>query len=726
MRYLHKKLKLEPHRVECLRQIGFEFVLTKNNTVKFSVVWDKSFQALKAFKDSNGHLEVPAGYKPQPDMAELDGWITRQRKHFKDGKLPDHLKGKLLDLGVKLGGRGRPYGLESDKLWQSRLDALVEYQDHNGDCDVPEKYNANRELGNWVKTQRDTYTEGMLPEDRVTALSNLGFNFYGRKTRTTNKIVDPWERRLSELQAYKDKTGNTNVPKKFVLNLGLGDFVYNQRMAYKHKKLTKEKIKSLEDMEFDWNLKTQKDKKKQTNWERRFDELVAYKSQNGDLDIPDKYTPNPLLAGWLKRQRKYHREGAMKPEKFDQLRGLGFDFGGPKQEKKPWTNQYEALVEFKTEHGHVDVPVHYQPNPPLYYWIGTQKQTYKKGKMPEDRINLLTQIGFDFSAKGRDRPPRKGTRGGNRPFLDPEEWDRLFLELEEYKEEHNGDCDVPQRSGRLGSFVHYMRFYVKSGKLSKDRIDRLNGLGFSWNVTEDRWNTKYEAVSKYKAEHGNFEMTGGHSLYNWLSYQRKLYAEANLPKERVEMLEKIEFDFQIPEPKRKGRKNSDINDSSQAWDSHFEDLMDFKDEHGHCDVPLTFNPNPALAKWVASQRVKHRKGSLKEEHQDLLNDIGFVFGQKDALQNLGVLKVPQLEPVNRESYLEDLWEKSYQEIAAYRDHFGHCNIPISYDANPSLGAWAFSQRMAFKKNKLSQDRIDKLAELGFSFGPKKVTATAEV
>jgi len=111
---------------------------------------------------------------------------------------------------------------------------------------------------------------------------------------------------------------------------------------------------------------------------------------------------------------------------------------------------------------------------------------------------------------------------------------------------------------------------------------------------------------------------------------------------------------------------------------------------------------------------------------DLLNDIGFVFGQKDALQNLGVLKVPQLEPVNRESYLEDLWEKSYQEIAAYRDHFGHCNIPISYDANPSLGAWAFSQRMAFKKNKLSQDRIDKLAELGFSFGPKKVTATAEV
>ena len=81
-----------------------------------------------------------------------------------------------------------------------------------------------------------------------------------------------------------------------------------------------------------------------------------------------------------------------------------------------------------------------------------------------------------------------------------------------------------------------------------------------------------------------------------------------------------------------------------------------------------------------------------------------------------MVKVPQIEPVDRESYLEDLWDKSYDELVAYKNHFGNCNIPISYDANPSLGAWAFSQRMAYKKGKLSDDRIEKLTELGFSFG----------
>lgn len=104
---------------------------------------------------------------------------------------------------------------------------------------------------------------------------------------------------------------------------------------------------------------------------------------------------------------------------------------------------------------------------------------------------------------------------------------------------------------------------------------------------------------------------------------------------------------------------------------------------------------------------------------DRLNEIGFNFPATDS-NKLGALKVPQIEPVNRESYLEDLWDKSYQELVAYSNHFGHCNIPISYEANPSLGAWAFTQKMAFKKGILSEDRIEKLNELGFSFGKKKV------
>lgn len=85
--------------------------------------------------------------------------------------------------------------------------------------------------GRWVKEQREAFVSGMLPEDRISKLNLIGFNFYhGRKSAAAKKC-DPWQRRFSELKAYKEKTGTTNVPKKFNLNLALGDFVFNQRMV---------------------------------------------------------------------------------------------------------------------------------------------------------------------------------------------------------------------------------------------------------------------------------------------------------------------------------------------------------------------------------------------------------------------------------------------------------------------------------------------------------------
>ena len=555
-------------------------------------------------------------------------------------------------------------------------------------------------------------------------LNKVGFNFYhGRKTTATKKS-DPWERRLSELKAYKEKTGTTNVPKKFSLNIGLGEFVFNQRMANKDKNLSEEKIKALEELGFDFTVRqTKKGKEKKTIWESRFDDLEEYKDKCGDLNIPNDYQPNPALSGWLRRQKKYHREGVLKSEKYERLKALGFNFGGPKQERRPWNEQYKALVEYKAEHGNLEVPVHYEPNPSLYYWIGTQRQSYKQGKLSDERFAQLQKLEFDFAVKPRDRTKKNVTRHGNKPFLDTEEWEKLFGELVEWKAK-NGNCDVPQRSGRLGSWVHYMRFYVQSGKLSQEQIDRLNGVGFCWNVAEDRWMSKYQALTKFKAENGSFDMVASHPMYNWTTYQRRLYQEGSLSDDKVDLLEKINFDFDKPVAERGGAA---AKKDPLAWENRFKDLLAFKASNSHCKVPAVYAPNPALAKWAASQRTKYHKGNLASDKLDRLNGVDFDFGpQWPKSPNLGALKVPQTDTVNREAYLEDLWEKSYQELVAYKEHFGHTNIPISYDANPSLGAWAFSQRMAYKKGKLSPDRIEKLSELEFAFGPGKSEEQTEV
>lgn len=147
MRQLHRKKELEQSRVDRLKLIDFEFAVAKSDMVSFSVVWDKSYQAVKVFRDAHGHCEVPEGYRPQPNQAELDGWIKRQRLYFKKEKLPEHLAAKLRSLGINLKGKGRPFGIDSEEAWKIKYQDLVEYYEENGDCDVPDKVRKYLELG---------------------------------------------------------------------------------------------------------------------------------------------------------------------------------------------------------------------------------------------------------------------------------------------------------------------------------------------------------------------------------------------------------------------------------------------------------------------------------------------------------------------------------------------------------------------------------------------------
>ena len=60
----------------------------------------------------------------------------------------------------------------------------------------------------------------------------------------------------------------------------------------------------------------------------------------------------------------------------------------------------------------------------------------------------------------------------------------MFDALIEYKEKY-GDCDVPQKyvsvSGqRLGNWVNTQRRFRKTKKLSPERVERLNEVGFVW------------------------------------------------------------------------------------------------------------------------------------------------------------------------------------------------------------------------------------------------------
>jgi len=70
------------------------------------VAWDKSYEALKKFKEENGHINVPSDYiNEAADVyggnTNLGSWLSNQRDRFKSGRLLKDRMLKLEELGVE-------------------------------------------------------------------------------------------------------------------------------------------------------------------------------------------------------------------------------------------------------------------------------------------------------------------------------------------------------------------------------------------------------------------------------------------------------------------------------------------------------------------------------------------------------------------------------------------------------------------------------------------------
>ena len=64
-----------------------------------------------------------------------------------------------------------------------------------------------------------------------------------------------------------------------------------------------------------------------------------------------------------------------------------------------WTRRYEQLVAYKEEHGDCLVPQKWAGNPALGKWVDSQRQAYKQGRLKEDRIEMLEDVGFTWSVR---------------------------------------------------------------------------------------------------------------------------------------------------------------------------------------------------------------------------------------------------------------------------------------------------------------------------------------
>jgi hypothetical protein len=229
---------------------------------------------------------------------------------------------------------------------------------------------------------------------------------------------------------------------------------------------------------------------------------------------------------------------------------------------------------------------------------------------------------------------------------------------------------------RFGQWVGMQRTYKE--KLSEERRQRLDDLGFLWDVRDADWEEGFSCLIAYKKREGHCRVPNSHvektfSLGKWTTRQRT--KRDILPDERQKQLDELGFVWDAREA---------------AWEEGFSYLQLYQKKQGHCRVPKTYEENGyRLGQWAGIQRQS--KDALSKERHQRLDDLGFTWDHRDAQ-----------------------WQEGFSHLKAYKEREGHCRVPGSHIENGfRLGVWVDTQRQSRRKGRISQERAQRLNGIGF-------------
>ncbi|MDC0613604.1 Helicase associated domain protein [Akkermansiaceae bacterium] len=530
--------------------------------------------------------------------------------------------------------------------WEVSFQKLVAYKQKHGDCLVPDKWKEDKKFSSWVGTQRGLKRKGMLSAYKTKRLDELGFVW--------EVLQRQWEFQFQKLVAYIQEYGDCLIPRSWK-DRAFSSWVGTQRGLKRKGMLSAYKTKRLDDIGFVWDLL-------QHEWEIQFQAIIAYKEEHGNCLVPAKWSNNKKLANWVGNQRQFKRKGILDADKEQRLEKIGFIWEPDQHE---WEIQFQALIAYKRENGDCLVPIRGEDKK-LGSWVNKQRNKKKLGKLNSDKTKRLNEIGFIWNARSKK--------------LD--RWEEQFKKLLAYKEEH-GDClvTIGWKDKQLSGWIKVQRQTKQSGKLSADRIKRLDELDFVWDPLQESWDAQFKSLVAYKQEHGDCLVKRGwkdNKLARWVLKQRQRKRNGKLGADTIRRLDSLGFSWDPDE---------------DAWEFQFQKLLAYKQKNGNCLVPAKYNVDKVLGAWVGTQRDAQKKGNLDPEKTSRLNDLGFVW---DVTQ--------------------EAWDENFLNLDAYKKQHGNCLVRRSWKDN-KLAKWVGFQRQAKRNNQLDADKIKRLDELGFVWSP---------
>ena len=202
---------------------------------------------------------------------------------------------------------------------------------------------------------------------------------YGRKATDASKQPKRMAARDRKLPAFNDmffqlslfrlRNGHTRVPS----GSKLSEWITRIRVHYQMLQdgesspiLDQDRIDVLNSLGFVWDIRSYD---LEERWNRRFEELVAYKKAHGHCNVPQSKSDE--LSRWVKMQRELYKNRLtgnekrphISEERLEKLISIGFNFvlSAP---AVGWEQRFKELLQYKEKHGDW-----YVPSMKTYGWV---------------------------------------------------------------------------------------------------------------------------------------------------------------------------------------------------------------------------------------------------------------------------------------------------------------------------------------------------------------------
>ncbi len=202
----------------------------------------------------------------------------------------------------------------------------------------------------------------------------------------------------------------------------------------------------------------------------------------------DKAEDKTPIGEWVSQWRKDYKKGKLTEEEIKKIAELGIDLEVQRRQTSiaEKIKYFEKLKEKEEDLSKIKERDKTEDGTPIGEWIKNLRKDYKKGKLTEEEIKQITELGIVLE-------PQKGKRLSNSEKIE-------YLEV--LKEQGEESLEIEQvykikSVKKIREWVSQWRAAYRKGKLTKEEIKQITDLGIQLSLKDEE---KAKNSAKIKLE----------------------------------------------------------------------------------------------------------------------------------------------------------------------------------------------------------------------------------